>query len=309
MITVIGSINLDFTAVVRRQPKWGETVHAASFFVSAGGKGANQALAARRAGAAVSMVGAVGNDEVAVQALVGLVASDVDLTQIHRVAPPTGTAQILSEIDGTNLIVVSAGANSLLSAEHAISAISQLRQSDILMLQFETTPETVEAALMLSRKKGVRSILNAAPMEPEFVPLTRLAHTLVVNEAEFDVLTGCSFTEMKDREAAALEHCRSTMQNLIVTLGPQGAIAVIEGELITVEAPVIRPVDTVAAGDTFCGYYAASLELGLSAHESVKRAVHAAALACLKNGAQVSIPSAVDLEEWLKRRYHLMTTS
>jgi len=302
MIMVIGSINLDFSSVVMRLPKWGETVQARGSHISPGGKGANQALAARLAGARVEMAGAVGDDHLAGQALENLRAADVDLSGIDRVQDQTGTAQIITEVGGTNLIVVSPGANAKLTPDKAAAAVARLSPRDTLMLQLEIPLEAVEAALAQARKQGVRTILNAAPFVDDVIHITPLADTTIVNEIEFGSLTGADDLEgSASYLAAARDYALARRCNLIVTLGSNGAAACINGGVFTVPAPKIDPLDTVAAGDTFCGYYAAGLDLGGSARESVRQAVDAGALACLRTGAQVSIPSRLNLEAWLRR--------
>jgi ribokinase len=295
MITVFGSINMDLIATTERLPKPGETVAGNGFSTAAGGKGANQALAARRAGAQVRMAGAVGNDGFAEQALALLSAAGTDLSTVKRVAEPTGTALILVGGDGENMIAVVPGANGTMTAEDATATIGALAQGDILMLQLEIPVEAVETALGAAKSRGIATILNLAPLTPDAPRLGRLADIVIANETEFERLAGQDQMTNEDREAALLRLHSETGQTLIVTLGGDGVIAIRENVLSRAKGLVIEPVDTVGAGDTFCGYFAASLDQGLDFEAALRRAAVAGSLACLKAGAQPSIPIASEV--------------
>lgn len=299
MITIFGSINMDLIATTDRLPKPGETVAGNGFSTAAGGKGANQALAARRAGATVRMSGAVGNDGFAEPALALLDAAGTDLSATRRVSEPTGTALILVGGDGENMIAVVPGANGTNTAEHAAAAVAALNSGDTLMLQFEIPVAAVETALNAAKARGVRTVLNLAPLIPEAARLGRLADIVIANETEFERLAGQDNMSAADREAALVRLHTETGQTLIVTLGGDGVIAIRNGELSSAKGLVIEPVDTVGAGDTFCGYFAASLDQGMDFHASLRRAAVAGSLACLKPGAQPSIPVAGEVAERL----------
>lgn len=299
MITIFGSINMDLIATTDRLPKPGETVAGNGFSTAAGGKGANQALAARRAGATVRMSGAVGNDGFATPALELLDAAGTDLSTTRRVSEPTGTALILVGGDGENMIAVVPGANGTNTAEDAAAAVAALAPGDTLMLQFEIPVAAVETALNAAKAKGVRTVLNLAPLIPEAERLGRLADIVIANETEFERLAGQDNMSAAEREAALVRLHGETGQTLIVTLGGDGVIAIRDGELSSAKGLVIEPVDTVGAGDTFCGYLAASLDEGLDFHASLRRAAVAGSLACLKAGAQPSIPVASEVAERL----------
>jgi ribokinase len=292
MITVFGSINMDLVATTPRLPKPGETVPGTGFATAAGGKGANQALAARRAGAAVRMVGAVGRDEFAGPALDLLDKAGTDLAGVARVEGPTGTALILVGGDGENMIAVVPGANGTVSTDQAIAAVSSSQPGDILMLQLEVPAASVKAALEAARAHGVRSILNTAPLIAEAAELAKLADIVIANETEFELLVGRSNLTAEQREQMLLEMHAQTGQILIITLGGEGVVAAEGGGLHRTQGLKIEPVDTVGAGDTFCGYLAAGLDAGLGFDEALRRAAVAGSLACLKPGAQPSIPLA-----------------
>lgn len=296
MITVFGSINMDLVATTPRLPKPGETVPGTGFATAAGGKGANQALAARRAGASVRMVGAVGRDEFAGPALDLLDKAGTDLSGVARVEGPTGTALILVGGDGENMIAVVPAANGTVSTEQAEKAVSDSAAGDILMLQLEVPPASVKAALLSAKARGVRTVLNIAPLIAETEELARLAGIVVANETEFERLVGQEGLAADQREQILLDMHGKTGQTLIVTLGADGVIAAEGGTLHRTKGLKIVPVDTVGAGDTFCGYLAASLDAGLAFGEALRRAAVAGSLACLKPGAQPAIPLAAEVE-------------
>lgn len=295
MITVFGSINMDLVATTPRLPKPGETVAGTGFATAAGGKGANQALAARRAGADVRMVGAVGQDEFAGPALDLLDKAGTDLAAVARVDGPTGTALILVGGDGENMIAVVPAANGTVSAEQAEKAVGGMKSGDILMLQQEVPANSVKAALNAARAKGVRTVLNIAPLIAETTELAALADIVIANETEFERLVGRDNLTASEREQILIEMHGKTEQILIVTLGGDGVIAAEGGALHRTKGLKIEPVDTVGAGDTFCGYLAASLDAGLDFDEALRRAAVAGSLACLKAGAQPSIPVASEV--------------
>ncbi|TPP09652.1 ribokinase [Rhizobium glycinendophyticum] len=296
MITVFGSINMDLVATTPRLPVPGETVAGTGFATAAGGKGANQALAARRAGAIVRMVGAVGRDEFAGPAISLLKEAGTDLSGVKTVDGATGTALILVGGDGENMIAVVAGANGTVDSGQAKAAVAALKAGDTLMLQLEVPAPAVEAALMAAKGTGVRTILNLAPLTAEAATLAKLADIVIANETEFELLAGRQGLSAAEREETALAMHRETGQVLIITLGAAGVIAVEGGTLHRAKGLKIEPVDTVGAGDTFCGYFAASLDAGLDFDLALRRAAVAGSRACLKAGAQPAIPVSGEVE-------------
>lgn len=298
MITVVGSINLDLIATVERLPAPGETVSGGDFSTAPGGKGANQALAARRAGAEVRMIGAVGKDAFATEALSLLEEAGVDLSRIGRMHAPTGTALILVDPNGENVIAVVAGANgSVLPGD--LSA-ADLKKGDYLLLQQEIPLQTVKAALRQAREAGAVSVLNTAPFSAEAAAFIGEADYVVANETEFDLYADALSLPEGDRPARMAAFAERTGRTVIVTLGGEGVRAATQGESIAISALKVTPVDTVGAGDTFCGYLAASLASGLSLEGALRRAAAAASLACTKEGAQPSIPLAAEVDQALK---------
>ncbi|MFD1744778.1 ribokinase [Rhizobium helianthi] len=299
MITVFGSINMDLIATTARLPKPGETVAGQDFSTAAGGKGANQALAAQRAGAQVRMVGAVGRDGFAEPALALLKEAGVSLETVKPVDEPTGTALILVGGDGENMIAVVPGANGTVSAADAEQAVASMGAGDLLMLQMEVPADAVEKAMTAAKARGVTTIFNTAPLTDDAIRLSRLASIVVSNETEFELLIGRSGLSAEERIEAMRALSAETGQSLVVTLGADGVVALHEGALLRASGLKITPVDTVGAGDTFCGYLAASLDNGLSFAEALRRAAVAGSLACLKAGAQPSIPLAGEVDKSL----------
>lgn len=292
MIYVLGSINTDLVARTERMPSPGETVTGKSFVTTSGGKGANQALAAKLAGSAVALVGAVGDDVFAVAALAELTAASVDLTRVQTEPAATGTAIILVDASGQNMITVVPGANALATKEMARASVAAMTATDILLLQMEVPADTVEIALASSRDKGIVTILNIAPFTAQTARLSSLANIVVANESEFELLLGRKIDGPADRISALETLHGKSGQTIAVTLGPGGVIAIHENEILSATGLKIEPVDTVGAGDTFCGYLAASLEQGNPFQTALKRAAVAGSLACLKHGAQTSMPAA-----------------
>lgn len=295
MITIFGSINLDLIGRLTRIPKPGETVPGSSFASAPGGKGANQALAARRAGAEVRLVGAVGSDHFAIEALQLLKSAAVDLGKVSAQEGATGIAMIFVDDKGENVIGILPGANATPSAADADAAVAAMRARDVLVVQQEVPQAATRRALEAARARGITSIINTAPFLADTAEIAGLASIVVANETEFALLTGVHPTEKRMEE-----YVRATGQTLIVTLGADGArVAAPGGVSHHVAAPRITPVDTVAAGDTFVGYLAEGLQAGYGADavlSAMRRAVVAASLACLKPGAQPSIPYSSEVE-------------
>ena len=293
MITVFGSTNVDQIGSVSRIPLVGETVAGGDFSMSAGGKGANQALAARRAGSQVRHVTAVGDDSLTPIALGDLQAAAVDLSAVKTVPGASGIAMILVDPQGENVIAVLPGANAGMTADDAATAIALMDEADILLVQQEIPQEATLAALEQARGRGIRSILNTAPFLPSTAKAAELAAIVVANESEFALLAGCGpVPSVDDVKAWATAHS----QIVVVTLGAKGVLASDGQSNWAVPAPIIEPVDTVGAGDTFCGYLADGLSQGVAMEQALQRATVAASLACLKPGAQPAIPLASDVE-------------
>jgi ribokinase len=304
MITVFGSTNLDQIGTVSRLPRPGETVAGGTFSMAAGGKGANQALAARRAGASVRHVSGVGNDAFADLALALLRADGVDLSAMKVVDGATGIAMIFVDSHGENVIAILPGANGAMTPADADAALSGI-SGGVMLVQQEIPQAATERALDLARAQGITAILNTAPFLDSTAALAPKAAILIANETEFALLTasgsGLTGGNLGELDAAMGDWAARHHQTVIVTLGGDGARAVTaDGQRISVSALPIKPVDTVGAGDTFCGYLAAGLDAGLDLASAMQRAAVAASLACLKPGAQPAIPRAEEVDQAMR---------
>ncbi|MBZ9727208.1 ribokinase [Mesorhizobium sp. CO1-1-11] len=298
MIIVVGSINLDLIANVDRLPSPGETVSGSSFTTAPGGKGANQALAAARAGAQVRMVGAVGKDNFAPEALALLREAKVDLSGVGETFASTGTALIMVGDDGENIIAVVPGANASVVPGDLSKAF--LTKGDVVLLQHEIPLATVDAALDQARAAGAITVLNTAPFHGGAAAFLGKADYAVANETEFDLYGEALALKGRDRAARMRDYASKTGRIIVVTLGGDGVMAATPSEFLSVPALQITPVDTVGAGDTFCGYFAAGLSSGLTLEQALARAGAAGSLACLKPGAQPAIPLAKDVDQALQ---------
>ena len=285
MVVVFGSINVDLIAQVTRMPAPGETLSGHSFATAPGGKGANQALAASRAGANVKMFGAVGRDAFAAHALANLEASGLDLSGVVAVDAPTGIALIHVDGQGENAITVIAGANSHARAAQVPDAV--LGPGSTLVLQLEVPLE--EVTRLAQRAQGARVILNAAPALPLSGDLLCLIDTLIVNESEAALIGAAhglaTLPEPFAKTASARFDCA-----VVVTLGSRGAIAVRGSESISIAAPATTVVDSTGAGDALVGAFAAAQDRGVSLRQALAEGVAAGSLACAGRGAQAALP-------------------
>lgn len=289
-ILVAGSANLDFVVRAAHVPAPGETVLGREFVTFPGGKGANQAVAAARAGgASTRMLLALGDDPYATPIEQSLRDAGVEPVIVRSRQSPTGTAFICVSDDAENAITVAPGANLALRA----SDLPPLAAVSHLLLQLETPVETVSAYAATARFAGVTVVLNAAPARPLPDALLRAVDVLIVNEGELETLAGAEggIADRLDRLAVPC---------VVVTLGARGCIARGDGGIIVQPAFPVVAVDTTAAGDTFCGALAARLAHGDRLADGLRYACAASALACMRLGAQASIPAREAVEAFLR---------
>ena len=304
MITVFGSLNVDYIFQVPQLPAPGETVLASNMQVLPGGKGANQAVAAARAGAKVSMVGAVGRDGLSKIALAGLLDAGVDTSAIELSTKPTGTAAINVDAQGENTITVSSGAN--LDARADSLDEKNLTPRTTVLLQMEVPMTAMADLVQRARKKESCIVWNLAPMQCVDLALLKQVNCLIVNEVELNQLhsefhqtLGPNNGSAKDVEQKAWDIFTLTRQSVVVTLGAKGTLAVHNNNLLTVPALAISPVDTVGAGDAFTGAFTAALDRGETFPVALRWGSVAGGLACLETGAQSSLPTAAQISEHL----------
>ena len=300
-VVVVGSANVDLVVRAPRHPVPGETLLGTGFATHAGGKGANQAVAAARAGARTVLIGRMGHDGGADVLRSALTAAGVDISAVGTCRhDPTGTAVITVADSGENTIVVVPGANALLRTEHVDDAIGAGLFDDVrvVIAQLEVSLDVVRHGFAIAKRRGAITMLNAAPMTELSPELLAVTDVLVVNETELEQLTGSSSASFDDARWSTL----GAVSSVVLTLGGDGAVVLRRSHAsVTTPGHRVEVVDTTAAGDTFCGFLAASLADGEALDAGVIRANAAAALACTKAGAQPSIPTADEVRGLLAR--------
>ncbi|MFF4265474.1 ribokinase [Streptomyces virginiae] len=295
-IAVLGSTNMDLVAYVPKAPRLGETVTGRAFRTVPGGKGANQAVAAARAGGEVVMIGAVGADEFGVRLRSALTAARVDTAGLRTVEGASGTAHITVDDEGGNSIIVIPGANAAVTGLEAGDE-ARIAAAGSLLLQLELPLSAVLAGARTARAHGVRTVLTPAPAQPLPAELLAATDLLVPNEHEAAALTGLT-DPLQAAEALLAE-----VPEVVITLGAAGALYAARGtEPLTVPAPRVRAMDTTAAGDTFVGALAVALGEGLPMPAALHRASAAAALSVQRPGAQDSMPTRAETDAFAAAR-------
>jgi ribokinase len=294
-LVVDGSLNLACVSEVREIPRPGETVLALRTSRSLGGKGANQAVSAARHGAAVAMIGCVGDDGDGAELVRSLAAEGVDTSSIHaRAGHATGTAQVIVSADGANCIVVAVGANGELTPAGTRSALDGVGPHDVVLIQLEIPLDAAAAAASAAAAAGARVILNPAPAQPLAPELAGAVDVLVPNLTELVALTGGG---AGDALAEASDRARALAGDgaIVVTLGEHGALVLDGGEETRVPAPHVAAIDTTAAGDAFCGSLASELLRGRALLDAVRVAVQVGALATTRRGALSGLPRPAEI--------------
>jgi len=299
---VVGSSNTDMIVRLARLPRPGETLIGGEFLTAAGGKGANQAVGAARAGGRVTLIARVGRDVFGDQALAGLRRERIDVRHVVRDrSAPSGVALIFVAKDGENSIAVASGANAELSPADIRKSAGVIRAAAMLVMQLETPAATVRAAAEVAASAGVRVILNPAPARALPDALLKRISILTPNETEAETLTGIKVTG----PSAAAKACASLrargVRTVIVTLGSRGAfLADVDGQRL-VPGFKVKAVDTTAAGDIFNGALAVALAEGQALQAAVRFANAAAALSVTRLGAQPSAPKRREVDMFLQR--------
>ena len=290
-ILVIGSINMDLVVRTSQIPLPGQTVAGHSFATIAGGKGANQAVAAARCGAKVSMIGRVGNDDFGQRLLLGLKANGVDVSAVcvsEGVA--TSTATIMVDDCGENAICVAGDANQLLSSDDIDEHTELLDQADVIVTQLEIPQQTVVDVLHEARRRNKPVVLNPAPVPEDINPALFDADVIIPNQDETACLCGEPATDIHSAKLAASALVARGAKTVIVTLGRRGAIALTAEQMFHVPSFDAGIVDTTGAGDAFCGAFAVAFAEHKNLQEATRFATAAGSLACRKFGAQPSMP-------------------
>ncbi len=299
-VTVVGSYNTDLLVQTPRMPIKGETILGGPFHVGPGGKGANQAVAAARLGADVTMVVKVGQDTFGDQARDNLAREGVRPDFILRTAEThTGAALILVDAAGENMIVVAGGANALLTPHDVDAAQAAITGAEALLVQLETPLASIERAVHLAHAAGVKVVLNPAPAQALSPALLRQVDVLTPNETEAQLITGRLVTTPAEAEAAARALLDLGVGAVVMTLGAQGALVAAADGVRRVSARPVKVVDTTGAGDCFSGALAVALAEGSALAEAVTFANAAAALSVTRLGTAPAMPTRAEVDAFL----------
>jgi ribokinase len=297
-IAVVGSANIDLTTFTDRFPKPGETCFGQKFDLGFGGKGANQAIAARLCGADVVMVARVGSDLFGPATIENFKKCGIDTTHVKQLdGLSTGVAPIFVDPNGQNRILVVKGANDALKPADVDAAAEALKTTDCIVLQFEIPLETVYYTIAFARKHGIRCILNPAPGQP--VDLHALADLdyFVPNESEAEIITGMAVKNVDDAARCAEKLLAGGIRRVIITLGDKGSLLASRGSIEHVPPFAVKSIDSTGAGDAFIGSFAVFLAEGVQELEAVRRANLFAALSTTSIGTQKSFYARPRFEE------------
>lgn len=298
-ITIIGSINLDRTIRVKQMPKPGETMHTKEIFSAGGGKGANQAVAAKRSEIVTNFIGAVGNDAAGDMMRELLSEEGIDLSGVQTLEKQaTGQAYIIVDDQGENSIMIHSGANNAFTPQQVKEHAELIKASDFVIAQFESTLESTIEAFNIARQAGVKTILNPAPALEE-VPedLLKVTDMIIPNETETEILTGIKVTDEASLKTASDHLHQLGIEAVIITIGSKGAFYDVNGRSGIIPAFKVNAVDTTAAGDTFIGAMSSILAKDFSnLEQAIEYGNKASSLTVQRFGAQPSIPYKNELK-------------
>src|SRR5882724_1783624 len=302
-IAVIGSANTDLITFADTFPRPGETLFGKGFDLGFGGKGANQAIAARLCGSEVLMVAKVGNDLFGEATVKNFAAFGIDTTHVRILdGVPTGVAPIFVEPSGQNRIIVVKGANDRLMPADVDAAAQELRQVDTIILQFEIPLETIYHTVRFARANKIRCIVNPAPAVPAQLPQLTAADYFIPNETEAELITGRPVKTFEDAAACAKDLLQKGFQRVVITLGARGSLIASQAGHVHVQPFPVTAVDTTGAGDAFIGSFAVFLAEGMAQNDALARANLYAALSTTRVGTQKSFATRTDFEaEWVRR--------
>ncbi|WLH66762.1 ribokinase [Pseudomonas sp. FP2309] len=301
-VVIVGSLNMDLVTRASRLPRAGETLIGQTFSTVPGGKGANQAVASARLGADVAMIGCVGSDAYGVELRDALRVEGIDCQAVGTVDGSSGVALIVVDDSSQNAIVIVAGSNGELTPASLRGADAVLQAADVIVCQLEVPMDTVGYTLKRGRELGKVVILNPAPASAP-LPGDWYASIdyLIPNESEATALSGVVVDSLDSAKVAATQLIKAGAGKVIITLGAQGALFADGGRFEHLAAPVVKAVDTTAAGDTFVGGFAAALANGKSEAEAIRFGQVAAALSVTRAGAQPSIPTLHDVQGFVSQ--------
>lgn len=299
-VVVVGSINTDLIIKIGRLPKPGETIVGGRFSKGGGGKGANQAIAAVRAGGGVSFVARVGNDSYGNESVRHLIGERIDTKFVVRdEGAPTGVAFILVDDLGENSIVVASGANENLSPGDVEKAKHEILSAGVLLVQLESPIETVQSAINLAAHGETLIILNPAPAQYLSGSWLRGVDIITPNKIEAEILTDLKITDDASLRLAGKRILEFGIETVIITLGRRGVFLATARTMRLIPAYGVRAIDSIGAGDVFSGSLAAFLAEGISIDEAVRMSIAAASISVTRRGAQTSAPSRAEIENFL----------
>jgi ribokinase len=289
-IVIVGSTMIDMVAYTKRVPEAGETIFGESFVTGFGGKGANQAVMAKRFGGSVSMVNTLGDDVFGDSVLKNFHEQGVDTTYIARTAGASGVAPIWVEADGTNRIIVIPGANNAMTADQAQSALEGLKNFQVVIGQLEIPQAVTAQAFKSAHEKGAITILNPAPFAEISPELLAESDWVIPNETEFAGMHPQGLEPTSDE--IILELAATLKTRFAVTLGEQGAaLTTLDGRVIRVSAPKVTAIDSTGAGDAFVGSFAYALSIGLPEEQALALGCACASDSVTRLGTQSSYPT------------------
>jgi len=302
-IAVVGSANVDLATFSDRFPRPGETIFGQKFDLGFGGKGANQAVAARLCGAEVVMVAKLGNDLFGEATVKNFASLGIDTSHVRIVdGVSSGVAPIFVEPNGQNRILVVKGANDTLKPADVDAAGEALKSVDTIVLQFEIPMETIAYTVQFARKNGIRCIVNPAPAQPIDASQLNAADYFIPNETEAEVITGLPVHSIEDAKKCAAALLQQGFGKVILTLGSRGALLASPAGSEVIAPFTVNPVDTTGAGDAFIGSFAMFLGAGVPEKDAIKRANLYAALSTTRVGTQKSFPTQAEFQaEWARR--------
>ena len=296
-LCVVGSINMDLVFRTPRMPAVGETISGHEFVQVAGGKGANQAVAAARQGARTTLIACVGDDAYGLRSLAGLKQDGIDISHIASIPDcATGVAGIFVDENGNNSIVIAPGANAKLSLAHL--QLTAIQSAQLLICQCETPVATIQAAMQIAHQHGVKVVFNPAPAIALPDEVFKLVSYLILNETEAGQLTGVAVTDTNSAKVASQRLLERGVLCVLLTLGDQGVCVTNQQQFHHIPAIKVSVVDTTAAGDTFVGAFATAIGQGFNELEAAREAQYSAALTVTKLGAQSSIPHQADVSKF-----------
>lgn len=300
-IVVVGSSNVDFTMKMERLPKVGESVTDAQFMQTYGGKGANQAVGAVRAGGNVYFINCVGDDNFTVSMLENYQNDGINIDYVFKEEGiSSGTALIMAGESGDNYLSVAPGANYKLTPERIDQTGDLIKEAGIIILQYEIPAETIKCVIDKANENNIPVLWNFAPARKFDFSYFKKINTLVVNESEAEFITGNKIESIGDARVEACKILEKGPKNVIITLGKAGSYLLNEKEEIVIPAFNVKAVDTTAAGDIFCGAFAVGIVEGKPVKEALRFATAASAISVCKMGAQPSAPYREDIENFLE---------